>query len=126
MKQLWSAVILLGVMILLLAWNSHHLTCLIQAFQQDLDQAAQAVQQEDWKRAEELTRKVSNQWREAVSYFYLVQSHRDIDEVSVLLEESLAYVSTESARTYSALNARIQGAMEGICRMERFSLGNLI
>ena len=126
MKQLWSAVILLAVMSLLLAWNGAHITERIQPFQENLDQAVLAAKAGEWDRAEELTRQVHQSWKEGLSYLYLVQSHRDVDEITILLEEALEYTASQSANTYSAVNVRIQGLMEGLVRIESLSVSNLL
>ncbi|MBR3753042.1 MAG: DUF4363 family protein [Ruminiclostridium sp.] len=126
MKQLWSAVILLAVMSLLLTWNGGHITERIQPFQENLDQAVLAAKAGDWNRTEELTRQVQQAWKEGLSYLYLVQSHRDVDEITILLEEALEYTESQSTNTYSAVNVRIQGLMEGLVRIESLSVSNLL
>lgn len=126
MKQLWSAVILLGVMILVLGWNGSRLGDLIKPLQETLDQATQAAKAGEWEKAEQLTRQVTKSWKESVSYLHLVQSHREVDEVTILLEESLEYIVSQSTNTYSALNIRVQSLMDGICKMEKLSVGNLM
>ena len=126
MKQLWSSVILLAVMSLLLAWNGAHITERIQPFQEDLDQAVLAAKAGDWDRTEELTREVHQSWKEGLSYLYLVQSHRDVDEITILLEEALEYTASQSTNTYSAVNVRIQGLMEGLVKIESLSVSNLL
>ena len=126
MKQLWSAVILLAVMSLLLAWNGAHITERIQPFQENLDQAVLAAKAGDWDRTEELTREVHQSWKDWLSYLYLVQSHRDVDEITILLEEALEYTESQSTNTYSAVNVRIQGLMEGLVRIESLSVSNLL
>lgn len=126
MKHLWAAVVLLGAMILLFAWNGSRLESLIAPQQEALDVAARAAKAGEWGEAVKLTQNVEEQWKERIHYLHLVQSHRDVDEITILLEESMEYAESQSASTYCAINARIQGLMEGIQKMERFSIENLM
>ena len=126
MKHLWAAAALLGVMILGFAWNGSRLGCLIDPQQETLDLAIQAAKAGEWRQAEELTLNVEEKWKDSIHYLHLVQSHRDVDEITILLEESMEYAESQSVSTYCAINARIQGLMEGIQKMEKFSIENLV
>lgn len=126
MKQLWSAVLLLAGMVVLLAWNGHHIMSEIQPLQQRLDEAVFAAKAGEWEQAEDLTKQVRDNWKGKLPYLYLVQSHRDVDEITILLDESLEYTASQTTNTYAAVNARIQGLMEGIHRIETVSISTLM
>ena len=126
MKQLWSAVLLLAGMVVLLAWNGHHIMSEIQPLQQSLDEAVFAAKAGEWEQAEDLTKQVRDNWKGKLPYLYLVQSHRDVDEITILLDESLEYTASQTTNTYAAVNARIQGLMEGIHRIETVSISTLM
>ena len=126
MKQLWSAVLLLAGMVALLAWNGLHITREIQPLQQSLDEAVFAAKAGEWEQAEDLTKQVRDNWKGKLPYLYLVQSHRDVDEITILLDESLEYTASQTTNTYAAVNARIQGLMEGIHRIETLSISTLM
>ena len=126
MKQLWSAVLLLAGMVVLLAWNGHHIMSEIQPLQQSLDEAVFAAKAGEWDQAEDLTKQVRDSWKGKLPYLYLVQSHRDVDEITILLDESLEYTASQTTNTYAAVNARIQGLMEGIRRIETLSISTLM
>lgn len=126
MKQLWSAVLLLAGMVALLAWNGLHITREIQPLQQSLDEAVFAAKAGEWEQAEDLTKQVRDSWKGKLPYLYLVQSHRDVDEITILLDESLEYTASQTTNTYAAVNARIQGLMEGIHRIETLSISTLM
>jgi len=125
-KQLWSAVLLLAGMVVLLAWNGHHIMSEIQPLQQSLDEAVFAAKAGEWEQAEDLTKQVRDNWKGKLPYLYLVQSHRDVDEITILLDESLEYTASQTTNTYAAVNARIQGLMEGIHRIETLSISTLM
>ena len=126
MKQLWYAVLLLAGMVVLLAWNGLHITREIQPLQQSLDEAVFAAKAGEWEQAEDLTKQVRDSWKGKLPYLYLVQSHRDVDEITILLDESLEYTASQTTNTYAAVNARIQGLMEGIHRIETVSISTLM
>lgn len=126
MKHLWAAVALLGLMILVFSWNGSRLSSLIEPQQEILDLAAQAAKSEQWEKAEALTRQAADNWKESIPYLHLVQSHRDVDEITILLEEAMEYAESRNVSTYCAINARIQGLLNGIQKLEKFSAENLI
>ena len=126
MKHLWTAVALLTMMILGFGWNSSHLSSLIEPQQETLDAAILAAKAGEWERAEDLTRQAEKGWKESLFYLHLVQSHRDVDEITILLEESKEYAESQNVSTYCAMNTRIQGLMEGMRKMEQFSPENLM
>ncbi|MBR5534050.1 MAG: DUF4363 family protein [Ruminiclostridium sp.] len=126
MKHLWAAVAVLAIMLLVFSWNGARLTNLIEPQQDTLDLAVQAARTGEWEQTEKLTQQVADHWKDSISYLHLVQSHRDVDEVTILLEESLEYAQTQNISTYCAINARIQGLMDGIRMMEKFSFENLM
>lgn len=126
MKQLWAAAAFLTVMVLFFSWNGSHLTQLVEPQQDALDMAVQAAKSGEWGQAEKLTQQVTDTWKESLFYLHLVQSHRDVDEITILLEESMEYANSQNVSTYCAMNTRIQGLMEGIRKMEKFSAENLM
>lgn len=118
--------LLLAGMVVLLAWNGLHITREIQPLQQRLDEAVFAAKAGEWEQAEDLTKQVRDSWKGKLPYLYLVQSHRDVDEITILLDESLEYTASQTTNTYAAVNARIQGLMEGIRRIETVSISTLM
>ena len=126
MKHLWTAVALLTAMILVFYWNGARLNGLVQPQQEVLDTASQAAKAGQWEMAHELTQRVAQKWKDNIFYLHLVQSHRDVDEITILLEESIEYAENQNLSTYCAMNDRIQGLMEGIRKLEKFSAENLM
>lgn len=126
MKHLWTAVALLTAMILVFYWNGARLNDLVQPQQEVLDTASQAAKAGQWEMAHELTQRVAQRWKDNIFYLHLVQSHRDVDEITILLEESIEYAENQNLSTYCAMNDRIQGLMEGIRKLEKFSAENLM
>ena len=96
MKQLWLAILIMVGMTALLAWNGAHLRGEIHPLQQELDRAVLAAKEEDWPQAEHLTREIYAKWKGQVQKLYLFQSHREVDEITILFEESLEYAVSQN------------------------------
>lgn len=125
MRQLWISVAILAAMILLLAWNTTHVREITGNMIDALTQAAEAAQAEDWERAGELTKQVQDQWEKDLNYLRYVQTHADIDEVTVLLREVAGFLTDQDVGEYTATNVRIIAKLEVIQGLEEISAGNL-
>lgn len=125
MRQLWFSVAILAGMILLLNWNGVYLEKITQPVRQEIAWAAEAVQAGEWEQADAHVQKAKKQWQAHGDYLRYVQCHADLEEVSVLLEESEAFLSTRETGAYLSRSAKLLGAMDELCELERLSLGNL-
>lgn len=125
MRQLWIAVTILAAMVLLLAWNTSHVRQVTETMIEDLSQAAEAAQDEDWDRVTELTKEVQDRWQKDVDYLRYVQTHEDIDEITVLLREVAGFLTDHDVGEYTATSVRIIGKLEVIRDLEEISPGNL-
>lgn len=125
MRQLWISLVILGTMVLLLAWNTVHVREITETMIQDLTQATQAAQEGSWPQAEALTKQAQDRWQQAVNYLRYVQTHEDIDEVTVLLREVTGFLTDQDLGEYTATNVRITAKLEVIRDLEEISPGNL-
>ena len=125
MKPFWIALSILVAMALLLLFNMNYLTKAVEPLEASLSQAADAAREGDWETAERLTRQVKETWEEHAEYFHYVQNHTDIDEISVLLDESMAYIACQDTGEFVATNARALSTMDKLRDLEQLAAGNL-
>lgn len=125
MKQLWIASAILALMIGLLAWNTWYLRSVTEPLAEDLLAANRAAAEENWERAETLSRKSRDAWEAQIARLRLSQSHDDLTEIAALMDEALAFLHHNDLGEYAAANTRAAESLRELNLMERFSLGNL-
>lgn len=125
MRHLWVSVAILAGMVLLLSWNGSRLEQFAEPVCQEVTLAAQAVREGEWTQAESHTRTAKELWQARTGTLRYVQCHADLEEVSVLLEESEAFLISREPGEYLSRNAKLLGALQGLCEMEKLSAGNL-
>lgn len=125
MRHLWISAAILAGMVLLLSWNGNRLERIAEPICEELTLAAEAVRAGEWEQAETHTLTAKEQWQTQTGVLRYVQCHADLEEISVLLEESAAFLASRDMGAYLAGNAKLLGALQGLCEMEKLSAGNL-
>lgn len=125
MKPLWVAVSLFFLLLLLLGFEANWLDSTTKPLAQDIRQAAQAAEVQDWPQAEALTHQVQDRWKTQVPILLLLKTHRDIQEISLLLEESLVLLESQSWDDYAVVSLQLRHALEGLGEIEQLCWGNL-
>lgn len=125
MRHLWVSVAILTGMVLLLNWNGIRLERIAEPICKDISLATEAVREGAWTQAEVHTLTAKKQWQAQSGILRYVQCHADLEEISVLLEESEAFITSQDIGECLARNAKLLGALQGLCEMEQLSAGNL-
>lgn len=125
MKQLWLSIGILAAMVLLLHWNGDHLMELSQPLCEQISLATQAARAGEWEKAEQHTSAAQEQWEQHTGYLRFVQCHANLEKISVLLEESKAFLHCRETGSYLAVNEQLLGAIEELSELENLTAGNL-
>ena len=126
MKRLYIAAGLLLFMLagcLLNAWYAQQLT---DEMIQDLQKAQQAAREENWERAEALTRQDYEQWNRRHFYLHVVMRHSDTDQILRDFRSVLQYLEIREMDQYAAANADLMTQLELLGEMEQASLVNVL
>ena len=126
MKRLLIAAALLMFMLtgcLLNAWYAHQLA---DSMIQDLHQARQAAQEEDWERAEAITLLAYERWNSQHFYLHVVMRHSDTDQILRDFRSVLQYLEIQEMDQYTAANADLITQLELLSEMEQASLVNVL
>ena len=126
MKRLLIAAGLLLFMLagcLLNAWYSQKLT---RDMIQDLQQARQAAQEEDWERAEAITLLAYERWNSQHFYLHVVMRHSDTDQILRDFRSVLQYLEIQEMDQYTAANVDLITQLELLSEMEQASLVNVL
>ena len=108
---------------LLNAWYTQQLT---DEMIQDLKQAQQAAREQNWERAESLTRQVYEQWNRRHFYLHVVMRHSDTDQILRSFRSVLQYLEIREMDQYAAANADLMTQLELLGEMEQASLVNVL
>ncbi len=127
MRRLWVAAALILVLV---ALSSVHVIALGQITNQTtehLEQARQALIQEDWEEAGILIEDAYHNWEQQDFYLHTTLRHTDIDTVRASFHEARAYLSArEDASECAAVCARLVNQLELILEGELPTLKNLL
>ena len=126
MKRLWVAVGLLALLLaasLANAWYAQYLTGDMGA---RLRQAQACARQEDWDRAEEITRQVYEDWQGHHFYLHAVMRHSDTDQILRSFQAVLEYLPLREPDQYNAANADLIAQLELLAEMEQAAAANVL
>ena len=126
MRRLWLAA---GLLVLLLAasltngWYAQKLT---GGMREDLRQAQLLASQENWSRAEAMTRQVYEDWQSHHFYFHTLMRHSDTDQVLRAFRQVLEYLRLQEPDQYNAANADLMAQLELLAEMEQATVVNVL
>ena len=126
MKRLYIAAALLALLLglsLVNGWYSERLT---GEMREQLRQAQRLAEEEDWGRAETVTRQVYEDWQNRHFYFHTTMRHSDTDQVLRGFRTVLEYVRLQEPDQYNAANADLITQLELLAEMEQPSVANVL
>ncbi len=126
MKRLYIAAALLALLLglsLVNGWYSERLT---GEMREQLRQAQRLAEEEDWGRAEAVTRQVYEDWQNRHFYFHTTMRHSDTDQVLRGFRTVLEYVRLQEPDQYNAANADLITQLELLAEMEQPSVANVL
>lgn len=126
MKPFWISCLILTSMIALTLYNTQHLKHVIQPLEVQLTQAATYAEAEDWDHALQLTQEVYKAWEGHKTYLHVTLPHSNIDQIYMLLEDSLAYLEHKEIGEYVAAYKNLIIQMDMLYDMETLTLTNIL
>ena len=126
MKRLYIAAALLALLLglsLVNGWYSERLT---GEMREQLRQAQRLAEEEDWGRAEAVTRQVYEDWQNRHFYFHTLMRHSDTDQVLRAFRQVLEYLRLQEPDQYNAANADLMAQLELLAEMEQASVVNVL
>ena len=126
MKRLYIAAALLALLLglsLVNGWYSERLT---GEMREQLRQAQRLAEEEDWGRAEDVTRQVYEDWQNRHFYFHTTMRHSDTDQVLRAFRQVLEYLRVQEPDQYNAANADLMAQLELLAEMEQASVVNVL
>lgn len=126
MKRLWIAAALLLFLLGASLTNAWYAQSVTDGMRQRLRQAQTLAEQEDWSRAESLTRQVYEDWQGHHFYFHTTMRHSDTDLVLRNFRSVLEYLRLQEPDQYNAANADLMAQLELLAEMEQPTVENVL
>ena len=126
MKRLWIAAALLLALLgasLANAWNAQSLT---DSMREQLRLAQALTKQDDWDKAELLTRQAYEDWQKNHFYFHTAMRHSDTDQILRAFRSVLEYLELQEPDQYNAANADLMAQLELLAEMEQPTVVNVL
>lgn len=125
MKNIWIPTAILLAMVGAILLNTLYLKDFIIPLQENLSLAQSYASEENWEKAKELSKASYETWTEKNLYLHITLKHEEIDQIHILMEEVLAYLTQEKIGEYHATNSILIARLTLLYEMEELSLKNL-
>lgn len=126
MKSFWISCGVLAALLAALLINGQRLTQFVLPIEQKLEDAASFAHAEEWDSAISLAVQAKDQWNQRKDYLHITLRHSDVNEISCLLEEVIAYLKAKEIREYAASHALLLYQLTVLCETEVLSLRNIL
>ena len=126
MKRLYIAAALLALLLGASLANGVYAEKITGDMREQLRQAQTHAEQEDWGKAEALTRQVYEDWQSRHFYFHTTMRHSDTDQVLRAFRTVLEYLKLQEPDQYNAANADLMAQLELLAEMEQATVTNVL
>lgn len=126
MKRLWIAAALLLALLGASLANAWYAQSLTDSMREQLRLAQALTKQDDWDKAELLTRQAYEDWQKNHFYFHTAMRHSDTDQILRAFRSVLEYLELQEPDQYNAANADLIAQLELLAEMEQASVVNVL
>ena len=126
MKRLWIAAALLIFLLAASLLNGYYAQKLTAEMGERLVQAQSLTEQDNWERAQAVTRQVYEDWQSHHFYFHTVMRHSDTDQILRAFRSVLEYLELQEPDQYNAANADLIAQLELLAEMEQATVVNVL
>lgn len=126
MKRLWIAAALLIFLLAASLVNGYYAQSLTDEMGERLAQAQSLTKQDNWERAQAITRQVYEDWQSHHFYFHTVMRHSDTDQILRAFRSVLEYMELQEPDQYNAANADLIAQLELLAEMEQATVVNVL
>ncbi|MDE6260725.1 MAG: DUF4363 family protein [Oscillospiraceae bacterium] len=128
MKRLYLSIGLIALLAALSGLHTWQLNRVISQLTDQLTQAQELVEREDWEGAARLTHQAKDRWMECEGYLHITLRHADTDAIQISMDEALAFLEggEKQPAEYAAVNARLLTQLGLLVEAELPTLTNLL
>ena len=107
-------------------WHSACLREAMDSYAGQLTAARRLADEGDWAGAEEMTRRMWQDWQKHDAQFHSLLRHSEIDEIHVTVGEVLEALALADPSLYHPANARLITQLRLLSQMEQLTLQNVL
>ena len=126
MRRLYIAAALLLFLLGASLANAWYVQSVTDGIGEQLRQAQALTLEDNWDRAQDLTRQAYRDWQEKHFYFHTVMRHSDTDQILRAFRAVLEYLELREPDQYNAANADLVAQLELLAEMEQASVVNVL
>lgn len=124
--SLWTAIILLVVIIAFGVWSSGTMDGLSRRYISAAEELLIFTQDEAWQRAEEAVSAYRDQWDEVSVWLQMLIVHEELDAVDIALKRIQAGVRAQDQSLCYEGCAELRENAEHLSHRDAFTLGNIL
>lgn len=126
MNRFWIGIGLLLALLGVGLWAMFVMDSVQSEISEDLRQSAEAAQQGNWARADELARSAMDRWEENWRFSAAMADHTALDEIDSIFSQARAYREHRQTADYAATCARLEKLIEALEEGHDLSWWNLL
>lgn len=126
MKRIWIGIGLLAALLLSGLWISEAMEDAHLPAARDLDQAAELALEDEWGKAEALTKRARENWEKNWHATAAIADHEPMDAIDALFAELKVYAAAEDEVSYSGTCAHLASLLEAMGKCHGCNWWNLM
>ena len=126
MKRIWIGIGLLAALLVAGIWVAESMEDSHLPGAQDLRRASELVLEEDWSKAEALTKRARDKWEKKWRMTASVADHEPMDQIDGMFAELKVYAKVKDEVAYSGTCAHLAELMEALGHAHSFNWWNLL
>lgn len=126
MKRIWIGIGLLAALLVAGIWVAESMEDSHLPGAQDLRRASELVLEEDWSKAEALTKRARDKWEKKWRMTASVADHEPMDQIDGMFAELKVYAKVKDEVAYSGTCAHLAELMEAMGHAHSFNWWNLL
>ena len=126
MKRIWIGIGLLVALLVGGIWVAESMEDCYLPGAEDLRRASELALEEDWSRAEALTKRARDKWEKKWRVTASFADHEPMDEIDATFAELKAYAKARDRVAYSGTCAHLAELMEAMGQAHSFCWWNLL
>ncbi len=126
MKRLFTACVILALLLGISLYSGHAVGSLSQTCIQQLEEAQSLAAQNCWAQARSITRQTFRHWQSFHFPLHALMRHTENDQILISFRSVEQYLLLEEMDQYAAANITLITQLELLAEMEQASLENVL